>query len=53
MTPFDPDAQAAAEAAAARESAELDEEFPARRLLAHDVDDSWLQDDGDGWRPMD
>jgi len=32
---------------------EADEEFPARRLLAHDADDAWLEDDFDGWRPID
>jgi hypothetical protein len=51
MTPFDPDAEALE--AAVAEPAELEEEFPARRLLAHEVDDSWLQDEGDGWRPSD
>jgi hypothetical protein len=51
MTPFDPDAQALK--AAAGEPAQLEEEFPARRLLAHEVDDSWLEDERDGWRPMD
>jgi hypothetical protein len=53
MTRFEPDMQAAADLADASEPHDADEERPARRLLAHDVDDSWLLDDGDGWRPVD
>jgi hypothetical protein len=52
MTPLDP-TDAAAEAADDERVAEPDEHFPARRLLAHDQDDSWLLDDLDGWRPID
>jgi hypothetical protein len=52
MTPLDP-TDAAAEAADDERVAEPDERFPARRLLAHDQDDSWLLDDLDGWRPID
>jgi hypothetical protein len=52
MTPFDPETQAAE--TVAPETLESEEQFPARRLLAHDVDDSWLEDDlADGWRPID
>ena len=51
MTPLDPSDPAAE--AAEEELAEPEEHFPARRLLAHDQDDSWLLDDADAWRPMD
>ena len=44
---------AAADLADTSEPPYADEERPARRLLAHDADDSWLLDDGDGWRPID
>ncbi|HWT23320.1 MAG TPA: hypothetical protein VN213_07420 [Solirubrobacteraceae bacterium] len=51
MTPFDPDPEAVDLVAPEPPD---DEQFPARRLLAHDVDDSWLDDDlPDGWRPID
>ena len=53
MTPLDPTDAVVAEAAGDERVAEPDEHFPARRLLAHDQDDSWLLDDADGWRPMD
>ena len=51
MTPFDPEVQPAS--ATTAEPVEVEDEFPARRLLAHDADDKWLEDEFDGWRPID
>jgi hypothetical protein len=52
MTPFDPDPPAPETADAAPVEA-ADDEFPARRLLAHDIDASWLDDEADAWRAID
>lgn len=52
MTPFDPEIHDP-DTTIIMPPLEADDEFPARRLLAHDADDTWLEDEFDGWRPID
>ena len=52
MTPFDPEIHDP-DTTIIMPPLDADDEFPARRLLAHDADDAWLEDEFDGWRPID
>jgi hypothetical protein len=52
MTPFDPEIHDP-DTTIIMPPLEPEDEFPARRLLAHDADDAWLEEEFDGWRPID